>query len=186
MPVHLNCLEALLKTYPDAIFIQTHRAPAEFLSSWNHLVDKSRQTLARVDDKQALAREQLEFMSGMLNKSCVFRQANPEIAERWIDFSYSEFVANPLLTIEQIYHRLQKPLAPRTREKMSGWISKQARQRRQEKPNRHEIGDFGLTLEETEKAFAPYLDFMEQQGTAVDSSNRSKQPPELPLRSLPG
>ena len=34
MPFHLAELETLVATYPDAIFIQTHREPREIMPSW--------------------------------------------------------------------------------------------------------------------------------------------------------
>ena len=42
MPFHLMELETLVETYPDALFIQTHRSPSQFMGSWNSFVEKAR------------------------------------------------------------------------------------------------------------------------------------------------
>lgn len=42
MPFHLKELATLQETYPDAVFIQTHRAPETFMGSWFSLVERLR------------------------------------------------------------------------------------------------------------------------------------------------
>ena len=42
MPLHLMELETLVETYPDALFIQTHRDPVQVMGSWNSLVERIR------------------------------------------------------------------------------------------------------------------------------------------------
>lgn len=42
MPFHLAELPILAQTYPDAVFIQTHRTPREFLPSWLSLAESLR------------------------------------------------------------------------------------------------------------------------------------------------
>ena len=41
MPFHLMELETLVETYPDALFIQTHREPTQFMGSWNSFVERA-------------------------------------------------------------------------------------------------------------------------------------------------
>lgn len=48
MPFHFMELETLIETYPDALFIQIHREPSQFMGSWNSLVERIRSILAFV------------------------------------------------------------------------------------------------------------------------------------------
>ena len=88
MPFHLMELEALLANYPDAIFIQTHREPAQFMGSWNSLVDRIRSISIEPRPRHDTGAEQLDLMSGMLNEAMRFRASRPDLESRWVDVRY--------------------------------------------------------------------------------------------------
>ena len=73
MPFHLMELQTLIETYPDALFIQTHRTPAEVMGSWNSLVERARSVAMEPLSGDETGAEQLAFMSGMLNGATRFR-----------------------------------------------------------------------------------------------------------------
>ena len=75
MPFHLMELEALLQTYPDAVFIQTHREPVEIMGSWNSIMERIRSFTTEPRPPNEFGAEQLAFMSGMLNGAMQFRAA---------------------------------------------------------------------------------------------------------------
>ncbi|MDE0699086.1 MAG: SDR family oxidoreductase [Boseongicola sp.] len=160
MPFHLMELEALLANYPDAIFIQTHRDPAQFVGSWNSLVDRIRSVSLEPRPPHETGAEQLDLMSGMLNEAMRFRKSRPEIESRWVDVSYRDLVENPMAVVQAIYERLEWRLEPVAYAEMEGWLERQAEQRRQEPPHRYCLEDFGLTAERVAAAFAPYREFV--------------------------
>ncbi len=162
MPFHLMSLEELLEVYPDALFIQTHRDPCEFMSSWNHLVEQSRATFSTPQPRSALGKQQLSFMSNMLQKAIDFRHANPALEERWIDVSYYDFIKEPLKTVQTIYNQWGMPLEQSTEDRMQNWITKQNKQRSTENMHKHHLSDFMLNKETVEAAFAGYLTFVEE------------------------
>ena len=164
MPFHLLELETLIKTYPDALFIQTHREPARFMGSWNSLVERVRSLSSEPRPSHEFGAEQLAFMSSMLDKAVDFRLAHPELADRWIDVNYYNLVENPLAVIRGIYERFNWPLEQAAVDAMDDWLFRQAQQRSRETRHRYALEDYGLTPEAVNTAFARYRDFITSQG----------------------
>ena len=103
MPFHLMELEALIQTYPDALFIQTHRAPHQFTGSWNSLVERLRSLTAAPLPLREQGLEQLALVSGMMDRAVDFRLAHPELEDRWLDLSYYDLVRGPMAVVEAVY-----------------------------------------------------------------------------------
>ena len=160
MPFHLMELEALLEAYPDALFIQTHREPAQFMGSWNSLVTSLRSMTSDPIPPDAQGTEQLALMSTMLNQATAFRLAHPELRDCWIDIRYQDLVRSPFATLERLYARFGWTLPPATRAVMERWQREQAHARRQQAqaPHRYALEDYGLTRKMVDAAFAPYLE----------------------------
>ena len=160
MPFHLMELEALLANYPDAVFIQTHREPAQFMGSWNSLVDRIRAISMEPRPRHDTGAEQLDLMSGMLNEAMRFRASRPELESRWVDVSYGDLVENPMAVVNAIYERLNWQLEPTAAAEMESWLELQAEQRRRNPLHRYNLKDFSLTTERVAAAFAPYREFV--------------------------
>ena len=164
MPFHLKEMEVLLKTYPDAVFIQTHREPRQFMGSWNSMVARIRSLTSEPRPQRDVGVEVLAFMSGMLNGAMRFRASRPELESRWIDLNYVDLVENPMAVVRYVYGRLDWRLGPEAEDHMEKWLSRQAEQRRSEPPHRYALEDFGITPEMVDDAFAPYRDFIDSRG----------------------
>lgn len=164
MPFHLMELEALVETYPDALFIQTHRSPAEFMGSWCSLTKRIRSVFASPPQRDALGAEQLTFMSGMMDRAVHFRETHPELEERWADVNYVDLVENPLGTVRSVYERFGWSLRQAAIGAMEDWGRRQAERRRREKRHRYAIEEYGLTPEATLAAFARYREFITKKG----------------------
>ncbi|MBE7171675.1 MAG: SDR family NAD(P)-dependent oxidoreductase [Williamsia sp.] len=167
MPYHLKELSLLLKTYPDAIIIQTHRNPCEFMGSWNHLIEQAQSLMARPQDKYATGADQLRFMSSMLNEAMQYRAAHPLLENRWIDISYYDLIKNPLVMVEHIYTRLGRKLGDEARTGMQAWLQQQAEARKNETRHSYTLEEYGLTGDEVMTTFKPYLDFAQSRGIKV-------------------
>ncbi len=159
MPFHLMELQTLIETYPDALFIQTHRTPAEVMGAWNSFVERSRSVAMRPLSGDETGAEQLAFMSGVLNGATRFRSAHPELEDRWVDVAYVDLINDPLKVVGDIYSRFGWPLEQTAVDEMKAWLSRQADRRRREQRHNYLLEDFGLTAGEVNAAFAPYLDF---------------------------
>ncbi|MDE0050115.1 MAG: SDR family oxidoreductase [Rhodospirillales bacterium] len=169
-PFHLRELEALLEAYPDAVFIQTHREPVEFMASWNSLAERLRGFATEPRPPHETGAEQLAFMSGMLNGAMRFRAANPALEERWVDVRYADLVADPMAVARDIYARLGWPLEKAAAGAMEDWLDLQAEQRRHEPRHEYSLEDYGLTPAAVDAAFAPYRDFVAARGIALSGS----------------
>ncbi len=164
MPGHLMELEALLEAYPDALFIQTHRDPKQFMGSWNNMVERIRSQSSEPRPRHEFGAEQLAFMSGMLNKAVRFRESRPDLEARWVDVNYLDLVQNPLAVMRHIYDRFDWTLNQETENHMVNWDLRQTKKRREETRHRYNLQDFGLAPEAIDNEFAPYLDFITTRG----------------------
>lgn len=164
MPFHLMELENLINTYPDACFIQTHRAPNEFMGSWLNLVEKirSRMWMFKPDLRYGLGIEQLKLMSDMMNRAVDFRTRHPDLEDRWVDINYSDFVRNPMNIVSEIYKKFDWSMEPNALDRMNSWRKQQDEKRRREVLHQYDLADYGLTPTMVDSAFENYLEFIKQ------------------------
>ena len=164
MPFHLMELETLVKTYPDALFIQTHREPTQFMGSWNSFVERARSVVYEPQPRETFGAEQLTLMSGMMDRAVHFRETHPELEHRWMDVNYVDLIEDPFGVVRSIYKRFDWPLEQTTIDAMEDWQSRQAEKRRGEKRHRYALEDYGLTPETVNAAFKRYRDFLTTRG----------------------
>ena len=167
MPFHLKELKALMATYPDALFIQTHRTPAEALASWCSLVERARSVVMEPLQAHQTGAEQLEFMSGMLNGATQFRLDHPDLEHRWVDLAYFDLTEDPMAVIRKVYDRCGWKLDPPAADAMNSWLQQQEERRRHEVRHSYALDDYGLTKGEVYDAFAPYLEFAADRGICM-------------------
>ncbi len=160
MPTHLMELGALLEAYPDALFIQTHREPVDFMGSWCSLVERVRSKLSVPRPREEVGAEQLKAMSRMLDRAVDFRRSHPELEDRWHDVSFYDLVRNPLEVVGGIYRRFGWSIEPESIEAMKAWFWKQEKKRRAEKRHTYDIADYGLTAAKVNTEFANYRKFV--------------------------
>ena len=163
-PVHLMELEALMGAYPDACFIQTHREPREFTGSWVSLIEQLRARTTEPTPRGVLGAEQLADMSDMLDRAVAFREAHPELRERWCDVSYADLVDDPWATVRAVYEHFGWPLEPHALAAMAAWQERQADRRRHEVRHRYDLKDYQLTPETVDAAFSRYREFITGRG----------------------
>ena len=160
MPTHLMELGALLEAYPDALFIQTHRQPVEFMGSWCSLVERFRSDISEPRPRRELSTEQLKAMSRMLDRAVGFRRSHPELEHRWHDVSFYDLVSNPIAVVVGIYRHFGWSMEPESIEAMKAWFWRQEEQRRAETRHKYDIADYGLTRDKVNAAFADYREFV--------------------------
>src|SRR5881227_984650 len=62
-PTHMFALPILLDLYPDALFIQTHRAPLDAMASVSSLITILRRVFSDAVDPQTVCREAIDYWS---------------------------------------------------------------------------------------------------------------------------
>jgi hypothetical protein len=109
-PDHVYSLDALFSVFPNAMVVQTHRDPLDVLKSTIHLTRVLHGLYARPEDPAQLAAREACVLSAAIDRCLRFRDAHPELAERFVDVGYSELTADPLAVINQIYRHFDMTL----------------------------------------------------------------------------
>lgn len=117
-PAHSFHLDALFSAYPDARVIVTHRDPAKVVPSVISLLS-TLQPGAPAGGIEAFARLHAEHFRIGVERSIAARARIGE--DRFCDIHHSEFLADPMGTLERIYRFLGREWLPETRAKMEAW-----------------------------------------------------------------
>lgn len=151
-PSHLFALDALLAVYPDALVIQTHRAPRTIIASVCSLNEQASAEWSTAFHGSTLGRAQLELWA---RGAETFLDSRPRYdATQFYDVYYEDFVADPIGTVETIYRHFGLPLSPAARSAMAALHRESASRPR----HRYALEDFGLTAEQVDDRFARYLE----------------------------
>jgi len=151
-PDHLLTLEDLFAVFPDALIIHTHRNPLEVLESCIEITRVLQGLFGRADTAEHLQREQTRALAERVERSIAFRDRHPELASRFVDVNYSDFVAAPMMTIERIYRHLDRPLPRAAADKMRRLITHRSRYRRRHRS----FAELGLDVPSAIGRFKPY------------------------------
>ncbi|WP_436535385.1 sulfotransferase family protein [Actinoplanes sp. HUAS TT8] len=146
-PSHLFALDALLDAYPDAVVIQTHRAPRTVIASVCSLNAQASAGWSTVFRGEVLGRAQLALWSRGLRTFAADRARHDPA--HFVDVDYDDFVADPIATVERIYQRLGVPLSAAARAAMTA-----PRTGRNGPAHRYDLADFGLTGADVDAAFS--------------------------------
>jgi len=153
-PSHLFALNALLEVYPDAVVIQTHRAPRTAIASVCSLNARASQGWSELFEADVVGRTQLDLWARGLDRFMTDRAAHDP--GHFIDVYYDEFVADPMATVEAIYARLGSPLSEQARAAMAA-VHAASRSGERRPAHRYGLADFGLSAAQVDERFAGYL-----------------------------
>lgn len=95
-PQHLANLDALVKEFPDALLIQTHRDPIKVVGSAASLVLTLRKMAADDVDLAEPAREWLHYQTTVLDRSVDFREKSGFNKNQVADILFHEFIPDPV------------------------------------------------------------------------------------------
>lgn len=154
-PPHLFALDALFDAYPDARIIFTHRDPAAIMPSNASLIAYLHETSGNPVDRIALGRaESAKWRKGM-DRAMAFRSANPQLADRFFDLQYKDFISDQMATVERLYAGLNIVLDTEARESMADLLS----DRRQDKHGKHDYSaeQYGMSVDQIRAEFSDYI-----------------------------
>jgi hypothetical protein len=132
--------------------IQTHRNPIDVLKSSLQLIEVLQGLFARPDRERIQERE-ARTLAETMERSIRFRDQHPELADRFLDLSYSEIVSDPLGTTRRIYQHLDCPLTGTAIEHMRQFIATRSRYQRRRNPT---PADLGLDVRTETRRFQNY------------------------------
>ncbi|WP_030170024.1 sulfotransferase family protein [Spirillospora albida] len=152
-PSHLFALDALLKVYPDALIVQTHRAPRTAMASMCSLAAHATAGWSDVFTGATIGRDQLDLWSRGLE---TFRAERARHDQRqFFDVHYEDFVTDPIGTVEAIYTHFGLPLTDEARTSMTS-LHSESTTGAARPAHRYTLEDFGLTAAEVDDRFADY------------------------------
>ena len=108
-PSHLFALDALLRVYPDALVVQTHRDPCTAIASVCSLAAQASAGWSTTFTGAVIGRDQLElWASGLERFSAERARQDPP---RFFDVHYDDLVADPVGTAEAVYAHFGLPFS---------------------------------------------------------------------------
>lgn len=126
-PQHLEQFPLLLKTFPDATFVVTHRDPVEVIQSMCTMVSYSARMSSGRPDPHAISRYWLDRGSELLNSCLRDRDVLP--ADQSIDVAFENFMADEQGTVAAIYELADQPYDERARTAMAEFCAQHPRGR---------------------------------------------------------
>jgi hypothetical protein len=155
-PGHVDNLDLLFATFPDAKVIQTHRDPAKAVPSLCALLMQMHPIVetGRYEQRahNMLAREVAKWAKAV-NEAELVRQSH---SRQVMDVIHSDFHRDPIAVIEGIYKFIGMELTPQVRAAMEQRIADDPE--RQHGVHHYKVADFGLTEDEIRERFGDYID----------------------------
>ncbi|QIX26500.1 sulfotransferase [Nocardioides sp. JQ2195] len=154
-PGHLHNLDELLRVYPDALVIWTHRAPETCIPSISSVLEKLVPGQSHTYEGALIGQGQLDYYATGVEKAMAARARHDEA--QFLDVYYDEFVASPMATVERVYDRLGESLTDDARTAVRA--ADEASHLGHRDPNHHyELADYGLSQAAIDERFGAYLE----------------------------
>jgi hypothetical protein len=153
-PSHLFALDALLEVYPDALIVQTHRAPRTAMASMCSLAAHATAGWSDVFTGATIGRDQLDLWSRGLDAFRAERARHDQA--QFADVYYDDFVRDPIGTVEAVYAHFGLPFTGEARAAMAD-LHDESRAGSAKPAHRYSLEDFGLTAGEVDERFADYM-----------------------------
>ncbi len=156
-PVHMLSLDALTTAYPGAMFLWTHRDPADVLGSVCSLIAYTRSWVSDRDDSRELGAQQVELWSEALRRAIAYRD---EVGEkRFADISWAELQTDPVSVLGRAYEKLGLDFSSEAEQRMTQW--KAANPPGAHGSHEFSLDEFGLSADAVRDRFSFYLDRFE-------------------------
>ncbi len=156
-PTHMFALPALLSTYPDACFVQTHRAPLRAVASVSSLITMLRRIFSDAVDPVEIGQEALRYWSETIER--FLPERDRLTADRVFDLPYAELQRDPVAAVRQVYEHFDWPFSQETVRSMERVLTNQTSELRTF--HHYDLSAFGLTLAQERRFFGQYCDRFE-------------------------
>lgn len=148
-------IDALIKEYPDAHFVWTHRDPIKQLGSLCSNIMTVRQYSGRQvppEEVKPLSQEVFESVHDIYDRAMRARDKIP--AHQFHDVAYQDQLNDPIGVVRGLYEKMGRNLTAEAELRMQGWL----RRNEHEKHGSHQYNpaDYGVEPEKIKKMFAEY------------------------------
>jgi NAD(P)-dependent dehydrogenase (short-subunit alcohol dehydrogenase family) len=151
-PHHMEYLSELLRVFPDAVVIQTHRDPQKTMGSFCSMVAHGRGLFSDHVDPRDVGRHWLRKVRRMIDRSLAVRDGGA--ASAFVDVSYYDLVKDPLGEVKRIYDHAGLALTAEAEGAMRKVLAREVQHRH----GRHDYGlrEFGLNPAMVEDQLGDY------------------------------
>ena len=153
-PGHLFSLGALLKRYPDARVVHTHRDPLRVMASMASHATVLRRAFSDTADPLQIAADWADRWARALDNFLAVRDRSPR--EQFLDVNYGDIEASPLETVERVYEFLGWQLSSQARSAMQGFLS--ANPKNKHGVHRYSLAEYGLDRDAEIERFRDYCE----------------------------
>lgn len=124
-PFHQLGLGAILTHYPDALIVQTHRAPLTIVASGCAFCEVLKRPSTDALDLAELGQEWLDMLDVYTRGFEAARaRLEPGHPGQFVDVYYDDFVADPMAAVERIYGAAGQPLTTQASASMQAWLER--------------------------------------------------------------
>jgi hypothetical protein len=156
-PGHLFALEGLLKRYPDARIVHTHRDPLRVMASMASHATVLRRAFSDHAEPKAIAADWADRWARALDKFLAVRDRAP--ANQFLDVRFESIESDPVGTVERVYDFLGWPLTPAARSAMNRFLA--ANPKNKHGVHRYTLEQFGLNRAAEAARFRSYCERFE-------------------------
>ncbi len=151
-PHHLHFMDIVLKIFPDAMVVQSHRDPIDTIPSLASLIAGVWTIYSDQVDMAEVGRQwSSKFASGM-KKTMEVRETNGD--DSFLDLWFTDTVKEPLEAVKRVYNFIGLSLTKDAKKEIENW---QELNRRELRPSHnYTLSQFGLTEEELAEQFQDY------------------------------
>jgi hypothetical protein len=153
-PGHLFALEGLLKRYPRARIIHTHRDPLRVMASMASHATVLRRAFSDRAEPKHIAADWADRWARALDKFLAVRDRSP--AGQFLDVSYESIERDPLATVERVYDFLGWPYSRDARAAMNEFLA--ANPKNKHGVHRYTLEQFGLSRSAQTARFRSYCE----------------------------
>lgn len=152
-PVHVFALPSLVRVYPEAKFLWSHRDPASVLGSVCSLIHYVRSWGSDRDDAATLGAQQTALWVEGVNRAMDFRAEHGD--ERFVDVAFADLQRDPVGVLASSYEALGLPMTDLSSAAIADW----AEEHRPGGSGSHDydLADYGISADAVREQFGAYL-----------------------------
>ena len=150
-PHHLGFADVVLRQFPGALIVQTHRDPVDSIPSLASMISALWILASDTVDPREVARQWNAKMAAALRHCLAVRDRHPD---RFVDVWYLDAVRDPIGEARRIYDAAGIPFTRDAEAAMRAFVATNPREGRP--PHQYTLDEFGLGADGIARDFAEY------------------------------
>ncbi|MBQ0720351.1 MAG: sulfotransferase [Gammaproteobacteria bacterium] len=151
-PSHIDAVGSILKVFPDARFVQTHRDPVKAIASYASLCAAFRGICSKSVDLHEVGEQALDRLATDFDRYLAVRKQCD--SSSFVDLQYDDLVDDPLGTVSSIYQHFGLDFSDAAQTNMKAFL---AQEREGGGSHSYKPEDFGLTAKGIRDRFQNYI-----------------------------